>query len=396
MTYYQSPVVIIGGGPAGTTTSLFLSQFGIPHILVDKQHFPRHKVCGESFDGRVSHVLNALSPDYLHELVKKGLLQKSWRYSLNTEKIHLPIKFPYSNTPRLLTNRYDFDHFLLERAKQQPLAQVLEGIKIQNITQDDTSVHLEGNNISIDAQLAILATGDRSAFAGKDPKDKNAFLFARGYYQSIGNRSEEEVEIYYFKTPLRGCLILCPLPGDIYNVEIGFEKKEYLKTGLSLQAILDTYLQQIPSLQARFEKAEVVQKLKGTYMLLRKQKIKFSENKILYIGSNALSVNPVTGMGVGNAMTMAKIAAEQVKAHWNGQQFSATLAKQYEHQARKRLKEILRFNALLNYFQYKIHWIEPFLAPILKTKWSQKLLHQSDWVSQFRNPKFYWKLIRNS
>ncbi len=40
-------VIIIGGGLAGLTAAIHLSKIGIDVILVEKNDFPKHKVCGE-------------------------------------------------------------------------------------------------------------------------------------------------------------------------------------------------------------------------------------------------------------------------------------------------------------------------------------------------------------
>ncbi|MGH8606762.1 MAG: NAD(P)/FAD-dependent oxidoreductase, partial [Gammaproteobacteria bacterium] len=39
--------IIVGGGPAGASTAILLAQAGWSVALVEKQRFPRRKVCGE-------------------------------------------------------------------------------------------------------------------------------------------------------------------------------------------------------------------------------------------------------------------------------------------------------------------------------------------------------------
>ncbi|MCB0641923.1 MAG: hypothetical protein KDC44_09800, partial [Phaeodactylibacter sp.] len=163
-----------------------------------------------------------------------------------------------------------------------------------------------------------------------------------------------------------------------------------------LAALLEGYLQQKPGLQQRFAQARITQKLQGTYLHLRQQRPLFSEPGLLKVGAGAVSVNPVTGMGVGNAMTMARIAAEQINRHWQQGRFEAGVEQQYARLVRQRLQPILRFNALLNAFQYKIHWLEPLLSPLLRRRWMQRLLQEPNWACQVNNPRFYWELLRRS
>jgi FAD-dependent halogenase len=39
---YDYDVVVIGGGPAGSTVATLLSQWGRRVLLLEKEHFPRH------------------------------------------------------------------------------------------------------------------------------------------------------------------------------------------------------------------------------------------------------------------------------------------------------------------------------------------------------------------
>ncbi|MFZ2492997.1 MAG: FAD-dependent oxidoreductase, partial [Thermoanaerobaculia bacterium] len=40
-------VAIIGAGPAGSTLATLLARRGVEVTLIDRDHFPRDKVCGE-------------------------------------------------------------------------------------------------------------------------------------------------------------------------------------------------------------------------------------------------------------------------------------------------------------------------------------------------------------
>ncbi|MEA1876975.1 MAG: FAD-dependent monooxygenase, partial [Bacteroidota bacterium] len=47
MTKDDSQILIVGAGPAGIATALFLAKKGIPSKLIDKEFFPRDKICGD-------------------------------------------------------------------------------------------------------------------------------------------------------------------------------------------------------------------------------------------------------------------------------------------------------------------------------------------------------------
>ncbi len=53
-------VVIIGAGPAGSTAAIFLARGGRAPILIEKEHFPREKVCGGCLSGSGTAILKKI------------------------------------------------------------------------------------------------------------------------------------------------------------------------------------------------------------------------------------------------------------------------------------------------------------------------------------------------
>ena len=53
-------ITIIGGGLAGLTLGIGLRQEGIPVVIWETSHYPRHRVCGEFISGRGQEVLQRL------------------------------------------------------------------------------------------------------------------------------------------------------------------------------------------------------------------------------------------------------------------------------------------------------------------------------------------------
>ena len=67
----ETSVIIIGAGPAGAGTSMYLTKAGIQHVIIEKELFPRDKVCGDACSGKTALVLRRANPDWLQEIFKE-------------------------------------------------------------------------------------------------------------------------------------------------------------------------------------------------------------------------------------------------------------------------------------------------------------------------------------
>ena len=57
-------VAIIGAGPAGCACALALKDAGCKVALLDKQSFPRDKICGDAIPGRAVKTLKSIDPAF--------------------------------------------------------------------------------------------------------------------------------------------------------------------------------------------------------------------------------------------------------------------------------------------------------------------------------------------
>lgn len=57
----STEVVIIGGGLAGLTAGIHLSQNGISVTIIEKNEYPKHKVCGEYVSNEIKGYLESLA-----------------------------------------------------------------------------------------------------------------------------------------------------------------------------------------------------------------------------------------------------------------------------------------------------------------------------------------------
>ena len=66
MTSVDTDVLVVGSGPAGSSTALRLAALGHRVTLVEKRATPRHKACGDVLTPRAVAELARLGVDPLH------------------------------------------------------------------------------------------------------------------------------------------------------------------------------------------------------------------------------------------------------------------------------------------------------------------------------------------
>ena len=97
--------IIVGGGPAGSTCAWKLKQAGLDVIIIDKQEFPRLKLCAGWITPKVLKDLEIDAGSYPH-----GMLTFNRLY-FHLYGVKIPIK-----TRQYSIRRTEFDNWLLERS----------------------------------------------------------------------------------------------------------------------------------------------------------------------------------------------------------------------------------------------------------------------------------------
>ena len=103
MTYAQ--VIIVGGGPAGSSCAWKLRQHGRDCLLLDKQEFPRPKLCAGWITPQVLTSLQLKVSDYPHALT----LYEKFRIHLRGKELSVPVR-------QFAVRRIEFDDWLLRRS----------------------------------------------------------------------------------------------------------------------------------------------------------------------------------------------------------------------------------------------------------------------------------------
>ncbi|MCW5908577.1 MAG: geranylgeranyl reductase family protein [Chitinophagales bacterium] len=402
-------ILIIGAGPAGTSAALFLAQHGVSSTIVDKAVFPRDKICGDALSGKVVEVLNKLNVDYVEELTSHKQFLGSWGVTFvapNGQSLRIPFKSSKTEikkAPGFIAKRIDFDNWLFEKAKANPLIETLEGCEIrkfERITDGITAYSTNGTQIT--AKLIIACDGAYSTFAkdiaGLQTEPAHNCFGLRAYYKNVsGLDAQNFIELHFIKDILPGYFWIFPLPDGYANVGIGMRADKMSAQKINLKKSFERLVSEHPSIRQRFENARLQGDVKLFGLPLGSKKRKISGNNYLLCGDAAQLIDPFTGEGIGNAMMSGMYAAHQAVLCLAQSNFSENFNQQYNTALYNRLwSELLlsyRMQQLVNYpslFNFVVHKAN---ANALLRETISCMFEDLDMRARLKNPLFYLKLL---
>ena len=138
----SADVIVVGAGPAGSTTAYYLAQAGLDVLLLEKTEFPREKVCGDGLTPRAVKQLIDLGLDISEE--NGWIRNKGLRIVGGGHTIEIP--WPQLSTYPdfgLVRTRKDFDQALAEHAVKAG-AHLVQGANVQGPIVDERTGRITG------------------------------------------------------------------------------------------------------------------------------------------------------------------------------------------------------------------------------------------------------------
>ena len=407
----ESEVCIIGAGPGGCSTAMFLAKMGIPSLLVDKATFPRDKICGDGLSGWVLSTLNKLDPEINYTFSKTPLQVPSWGARFiapNLQTLDVPFKIHdavNNNLPAgFVSKRVHFDNFLIEEVKKRDSISLLENTEITDLEYADNQVLLSdknGNKI-IKTKLVIFANGAYSKFSKKlaniHMEKRHYVAGIRSYYDGItGIHENNYIELHFLKDLLPGYFWIFPLPNGQANVGLGMRSDKISKKGINLKKMLYQLINHNSILKERFANAKEIDSPKGFGLPLGSKRRKISGDNYMLIGDAASLIDPFTGEGIGNAMASGMYAAIHAEKCLKANNFSAEFMKGYDQYTYGKLgKELQLSKAMQDLLNYP--WLFSLIVnKAIKNKTLREtissMLTDMEVREQLKKPSFYFKVL---
>jgi len=347
-------VVIVGGGPSGSSLAIRLALNGGKVLLVEQKKFPRGKLCGEF-----------ISPECLTHFKELGVfedmlsaggihLNKTVFYARNGRGISIPSEwFGQKESFSLGLSRAEMDVRLLDRARETGV-EVLEETQAVGllIGQEKVfGVNLK-NGDSINTNITIDATGRTRALARKVEKEKRKRADYVAFKTHIENANvpNDVCEIYVYRGGYGGC---SRVENDLYNFCFIASSEDAKRFGGNpekvMREIVFTNKQSLSSLG----EARIVKEWHAvTIESFGRGRLVPCEG-LLTVGDSAAFIDPFTGSGMLLALESAKIAANVINKNQKDFQVMANdYRNEYGAAFDKRLRVCswLRYAAFVPFF----------------------------------------------
>jgi len=346
-------VIVAGAGPAGSAAAITAARSGARVLLLDRDHFPRHKVCGEFVSGEALSLLRGLLEGQQFEALPEI---KSARIYVGKKAGSVRVYPAARSIPR-----FELDSALVDAARKagvvvresSAVRQVLPG-KLFTITMEETTLK---------ARAVVNATGRWSHLTRFKPSSKQKWVGLKAHFSE--GSPPASVDLYFFDSGYCG---VQPVHDDVVNVCAMVDADR----ATSLEQVFAMH----PALWRRSRDWEQQFATVSTSALHFRQP-QTQDRGMLLAGDSAGFIDPFVGDGISLALHSGVLAAESLAPFLAGRSSLADVHRDYGAGYRKKLAPALRNAARLRRLLSAPAWLQSGLVGIAGSRLVGGLLVRS-------------------
>jgi flavin-dependent dehydrogenase len=340
----NTAITIIGGGLAGLTAAIHLSKMGLKIVLIEKNEYPKHKVCGEYISNEVvpyfnwlSLAISELNPTSISKLHFSTVSGKSIYCDLTLGGFGI--------------SRFALDAFLYKKAVENGCEIIQDNV--ENIIFGDNNFTITtSNNRILNSEIVIGAFGKRSTIDLKLNRNfiqkKSHWLAVKAHYS--GNFPNDLVGLHNFEGGYCG---VSKVEKDAINI-CYLASYETFKNYKNIEEYQNQVVAKNPHFELILKKSKLIFDKPLTISQISFDKKEMVENHILMIGDTAGLIHPLCGNGMAMAIHSAQIVSQLIIKYYNREIKSRNeLEKEYIKEWNSNFKDRLRMGRFLAFLLQK-------------------------------------------
>ena len=316
-------LIIVGAGPAGSACAITAARGGANVLLLEKDCFPRQKVCGE--------FVSPESLELLHGFLQDGQFQScaqivTSRVFLDGKILTLPVSPAAQSIPR-----FNLDPALFAAAQTTGVT-TCEGVTVKEVQRDGV-FHVLTSADTYTARAVVNATGRWSKLTQFDVAEKNKWLGLKAHFSE--QSPPQSVDLYFFSGGYCG---VTPVGPDSVNA--------CAMVHADAAHTLEDVFAKEPRLLERSRAWRPLLSTVTTSPLYFRQP-ETESNGIFLAGDAAGFIDPFAGDGISLALQSGTLAAKSIVPFLCGTYSLEQAQRQYQAAYRKRFMPAFRNAARL-------------------------------------------------
>ncbi|QIN84457.1 geranylgeranyl reductase family protein [Rubrobacter tropicus] len=336
----RADLVVVGAGPAGSSTAYHAARSGLSVLLLDRQEFPRDKTCG---DGLMPHAVSEISLMGLSDWLSDPRHGRFRGFALHTQTADFKEPVPPSiHGPRgYVVPRIETDAALLERARKAG-ARFRGGVHVTEVARSAdgrvAGVEAESNDDTsrFEAPLVVVADGSGGGLVHERKAHQNA-VARRQYFRNVSGPDKDHLHIFATKELNErgaGYGWIFYLGDGRANVGAGLTNEALSRSSYTLQQLFDRFLKKQPVAEWLAD-AKPDGPARSWSLKMGMWGARRVGQGLMLVGDAGSMIHPISGEGVGYAIQSGRLAAAFAHEAHAKSDFSARLLSGYEKGLRR-------------------------------------------------------------